>query len=419
MKPKFQSAYQKMYLVTPGVYEKLKICIEENEKKATEKLNFPPPTIQEIKTPSEKILEQISSRDIGIQTQPETGEISTQTINPQTGEISTQTIPQTSEIGTQVYPTMSTVETETVPGQPISTQTDMPLPSIPISTQTDIPLPMSPEPEVYVNPLREPCPQETEQGRIIPSILHRPRNKRISKILKGISKDQLKAALQQIPHSLLPKQLTYQYPQQTTQQLPMQLTYQQPQSELTYQYPQQAIEYHPDPYVQTRPQQDIRSIQKTPILHPKGLRQNVSEIKMLKNSSLTCKICGHQFTRKYDLNRHLLSKTVHKNLKSVSGIPKQRLVNLLPPGETSDLPPEAFDFWEDEPQPLVGNPIVVKPKLITPQIMSRNKPKVIMPQIMQTKPSKRTAKQAKLPHIGNPRKARPPGGDDPAFDTWK
>ena len=156
------------------------------KKKATEKLNFPPSTIQEIKTPSEKILEQISSRDIGIQTQPETGEISTQTINPQTGEISTQTIPQTSEIGTQVYPTMSTVETETVPGQPISTQTDMPLPSIPISTQTDIPLPMSPEPEVYVNPLREPCPQETEQGRIIPSILHRPRNKRISKILKGI-----------------------------------------------------------------------------------------------------------------------------------------------------------------------------------------------------------------------------------------
>ena len=32
MKPKFQSAYQKMYLVTPGVYEKLKNCIEENEK---------------------------------------------------------------------------------------------------------------------------------------------------------------------------------------------------------------------------------------------------------------------------------------------------------------------------------------------------------------------------------------------------
>ena len=32
MKPKFQSAYQKMYLVTPGVYEKLKICIVENEK---------------------------------------------------------------------------------------------------------------------------------------------------------------------------------------------------------------------------------------------------------------------------------------------------------------------------------------------------------------------------------------------------
>ena len=39
---------------------------------------------------------------------------------------------------------------------------------------------------------------------------------------------------------------------------------------------------------------------------------------------------------------------------------------------------------------------------------------------MQTKPAgKRNARQAKLEHIGNPRKARPPGGDDPAFDTWK
>ena len=428
MKPKFQSAYQKMYLVTPGVYEKLKICIEENEKRATEKLNFPLPTVQEIKTPSEKILQQISSRDIGIQTQPETGELSTQTVNPQTGEISTQTInPQTGEIGTQVYPIMSTIgtETETIPSEPISTQTEPVNVAIPISTQTDIPLPTSPEPQqVYVNPLRQPCPQETEQGRIIPSILHQPRNKRISKILqkKYISKDQLKAALQQIPHPLLPKQLTYQLPQQQLKQI----TYQQPQKELTYQQypPQAAIEFHPDPSFQTIPlaQQDIRTIKKTHFLQPRGLTQQNPNIKILKTTSFPCNICGHIFTRKYDLNRHLLSRTVHKNLQSklLPQKTKQRLVNLLPPGETSNLPPEAFDFWEDDPQPLVGNPIVkTKPKLLMPQIMGKNKPKLIIPQVMQTKSVKRTAREAKLAHIGNPRKARPPGGDDPNFDKWK
>ena len=38
---KIQYAYQKMYLVTPGVYQKLLNCIEEKDKMSTEQLNIP------------------------------------------------------------------------------------------------------------------------------------------------------------------------------------------------------------------------------------------------------------------------------------------------------------------------------------------------------------------------------------------
>lgn len=61
MKP-HNSAYSKMYLVTPTVYEKLLVCIDEGDKRVTETLNKPESEAE--KRPSEVALEQVSSSDI-------------------------------------------------------------------------------------------------------------------------------------------------------------------------------------------------------------------------------------------------------------------------------------------------------------------------------------------------------------------
>ena len=42
-KTKTESAYQKMLLVTPLVYQKLLNCIDEKDKVSTEELNIPTP----------------------------------------------------------------------------------------------------------------------------------------------------------------------------------------------------------------------------------------------------------------------------------------------------------------------------------------------------------------------------------------
>ena len=62
-KTKTESAYQKMLLVTPLVYQKLLNCIDEKDKVSTEELNIPTPGGN--KTPSEKIIEGISDIDVG------------------------------------------------------------------------------------------------------------------------------------------------------------------------------------------------------------------------------------------------------------------------------------------------------------------------------------------------------------------
>lgn len=392
MKNKNQSAYQKMYLVTPSVYEKLKSCIEEKEKLATDQLNFPKDA-HEIKTPSEKIIQQISSKDMGIQTDaPEMTDMGVQTINPQTGEMGVQTVnPETGEIGIQVNPGMATIatETDTTPTQPIYTQTEQP--NIPISTQTDFPeqiIQPQFQPEVYANPLREPCPQDTDQGRIIPSLLSKPR---VSRISGGITKPQLRSALRQLPQNLLPKAVTFQNP------LP--------------------IEYFPETAVDNTPPRNITSLQQT------------------KRSNFPCAICGHSFTRKHDLKRHLQSRTVHQSVKKLTYQERLRkLIRLPPPGTPilmqEEIPPEPFDYWGDEPQPLVGN----KPKLYVPQITKpKPKPTLIIPSILRQNPmmdittprvigGKRSASKAKLGNIRIPAKLRPPGGEAKSskeFDQWK
>ena len=312
---KIQSAYQKMYLVTPGVYQKLLNCIEDKDKMSTEQLNIPkvPP---EIKTPSEAMVEEISNRDIGIQTiPPQTENIEMQF--PETGEMGTQTInpPQTGEIGVQVGPETGEMATETdpIPAQPMYTQTDRIIGPI----ETPIQFPIQPQ-----NPLREPCPQDTNEGGIIPSLFYKPsiRNRRPMKTLGKITKPQLQAALQNIHQTLLPRQIVYQQPQRTL-----------------------AIEHFPEPILE---QQTISK--------PRDLRQNI--LSVAGPSGFSCHICGHKYTRKHDLKRHLQSKTAHKNLQRNLQPPQPLGKILLPPHPSyvPDLPDEEFEFWDNDPQPPVA-----------------------------------------------------------------
>jgi hypothetical protein len=62
------SAYSKMYLVTPSVYEKLLTCIDNKDKRTTEELNFNPENAPE--RPSERAVQDLSNVDIDVQADP-------------------------------------------------------------------------------------------------------------------------------------------------------------------------------------------------------------------------------------------------------------------------------------------------------------------------------------------------------------
>ena len=139
MKNKNPSAYQKMFLVTPSVYQKLLTSIEEKDKISIEELNTKKDFIEN-KTISEKLLQKISGKDIGLQAEPN----------------------------------MFTPETEAIPQtQPILTREVINEPANEILDQSIEPIVTQPA-EIYTNPLNEPCPQDTDQGSIIPNLFYKP-----------------------------------------------------------------------------------------------------------------------------------------------------------------------------------------------------------------------------------------------------
>ena len=143
MKNKNPSAYQKMFLVTPSVYQKLLTSIEEKDKISIEELNTKK-DFKENKTISEKLLEKISGKDIGLQAEP----------NMLTPE--TEAIPQTQPILTR----------EVVNEPPTEIFDEFYEPNVEILNENIQ--------DVYKNPLNEPCPQDTDQGSIIPNLFYKP-----------------------------------------------------------------------------------------------------------------------------------------------------------------------------------------------------------------------------------------------------
>src|SRR5574343_221007 len=58
------SPYSMMYLVTPAIYEKLLLCIDEGDKKLLDSLNKPTNLSQD-KRPAQVIIDALSSQEIG------------------------------------------------------------------------------------------------------------------------------------------------------------------------------------------------------------------------------------------------------------------------------------------------------------------------------------------------------------------
>lgn len=62
-KPSIGSPYSMMYLVTPAIYEKLLLCIDEGDKKIIDSLNKPPEEQQE-RRPAQVIIDAVSSQEM-------------------------------------------------------------------------------------------------------------------------------------------------------------------------------------------------------------------------------------------------------------------------------------------------------------------------------------------------------------------
>ena len=213
-----------------------------------------------------------------------------------------------------------------------------------------------------------------------------------------------------------------------------------------------ALDFNPDNFSDTRTlgEQDIRSTKNLPPgFQPKTLQQEQQDF----SQGYPCTICGHDFTRKHDLKRHMASRTVHRNLKSINKPVVQKLIQ-LPPVEgfpSDNLGSETFDFWEDQPlKPRViipsNKPTVIMPSILKPPKLIY-KPKEHIPSITVTKPTvklrvstpsdtpqimdtslpkvlgKRTHGKAKLGNLRYPSKLSRGMEDIPEeteeFDTWK
>ena len=118
-----------------------------------------------------------------------------------------------------------------------------------------------------------------------------------------------------------------------------------------------------------------------------------------KKASFQCNICFRNFTRLWDLKRHLKSSKVHGNLNLQPAKP-QVLDNDLTMEELNPPITESFDNWS------AGT--TRSGKKFIPMDTSR-----------PTVRGKRSAKVAKLGTLHIPSKTRPPGGDEPeSFQHW-
>ena len=263
----FKSPYSKMYLVSPGVYDKLLTCLDEKDKKTTELLNIE----KEIgERPSESVIQDITTEDF----EPESLAEQESELQPQVME----TIPPTPEVfgegeqfqqpeeemieeGEVVEPSGEMVEQMMPPGQPDIQQ------------------------QQPVNPLRNPCSVvTTDPSRVVkPTLIYNPNPKPKSKVLHTTAKNIVKK-YRSLKPNVQPKLIAKRQliaPQLMREQTPIKPTLIMP---------------------------NIMPVQVQ-------ARETTSIPVTTKVKKHQCPICMKFFDRPWSLTRHVGS--VHKNLGSV------------------------------------------------------------------------------------------------------
>ena len=136
----FKSPYSKMYLVSPGVYDKLLTCLDEKDKKSTELLNIEK---EKEDRPGEKIIEDITA-----------GELQEQELNDNNDEMineNIETVPETPEVFGENEPNQS----DNFTPEDIQVNDDFQTPDQQINQQ-------------QLNPIKNPCITNTnDPNRIV------------------------------------------------------------------------------------------------------------------------------------------------------------------------------------------------------------------------------------------------------------
>jgi hypothetical protein len=297
MKPT-KSPYSKMYLVTPGVYDKLLTCLDEKDKKSTELLNLEK---EREERPGEKVIEDITTGDFEPQDVEEIPQITEQ---QQQEQQQIEDIPPTPEV-------FGGVETEVQPqieeGEILETMNVPPgEPDIQQQQQQEL------------NPLRTPCSMSTDPNQVVQQPAFNPVG------VRGVKRNvNLAPKIEKKSRILKPSLLVQKKPVLFVPQIKRQ-PQQQPKPQLIV--PQ---------LMRVQQQEQTRPDIPMPSADPKQFRFKSPK------KAIGCPICMKVFPRPWNLARHV--STVHKNLGSVKDILENKIVQPVvqqPSGQQAPVVPQ-------------------------------------------------------------------------------
>ena len=363
------SPYSKMYLVSPGVYDKLLTCLDEKDKKSTEMLNIEKD--KETFRPGEKIIEDITSGELE---QENMEEMIPENIEEQTPEVFGENEPpeQTIEEGEVVD------EFQTPPGE------------------REI------QPQIMDNPVQSPCYKSDDPTRVVKEQAYYQPN-----VVANNSK-----LSQQAASKIIKKYRTFKIPPKKVHVNPLFVSQMQPKKVLNPLFTPQQIRVEPQI-------QQIQKVREMEVIQPDISIQNK------KQGKHQCPVCMKFFQRPWSLARH--AGTVHKNLGSVATILAAKEQDPQPTPSTSTLttkkPTRAPNTRQTRGQALIehNKAILKKPRVGWKFVRDEDVP--MMQDNFQSwiKPGKRSAAQAKLPTkpAVRFRTKEPEENDLIDFENWK
>ena len=338
-----------MYMVTPSVYQKMLNCISDKDKIVTENLNEP--VKEDEKTTADKIVEGISHQDFSEQPQ----------------------LVEPPNIVEEQKPVVSN-PTDAIFSNPNSDE-----------YWEDDPQPLvgnyPPQELVYSNPLKTPCSQNYSEGQLAPSV-----------------KEPTMAMVDMNPRVVMRKSdIVNMNPRVELQRL------QVVAPEITQKPGTQMVDMNPR--VVMRKSDIVNMNPKVSLKRLQVLSPEITKKPQIRKGPFQCDICFRNFTRNWDLKRHMNSSTVHANMKTQPTqqqvIDNDLTMQELNPTNVEQQIPQSFDNWSTGITTRSG-------KKYVPMDTSR-------PSLR----GKRSATVAKLGKLHIPSKSRPPGGNEQeSFEHW-